>query len=606
MDDSQKRSLLIISLVVAAGLGVWYFVEGQKRNEPRPRTPSTAATSGQPATPGQPAAPGQAATPENPATPGAPLELTVAQQRAREARARELTIDTREFRATFTSLNTGLVHYSLKGARFVETEGPGAATQTPLDLVTTEKEKWYPFRLDVGGVPIPRDAVWDAEQLSPTAIRFTWSGGGFTVARKIEAGRGPYQVWSTVSVTNRSAGARPVRVNLRTSHYVKRGEEGNSFFGLGARSPAISQGICLTEGSTKRFDRTVLLETHTYHQVGFAGVENTYFATLMATDRGAADFCTLRTTDNGNDDGSLFETRLAYPRQQLAPGATTVVRTLAYIGPKDGALLAAAGHNLSDSVDLGFFSIIARLMVKLLSFIHDFTGNWGLAIILMTVCVKTVLFPLTLAQLRSMAKMRQLKPQLDKLNEQYGDDREKKGAATMELYRRNGVNPVAGCLPSMAQLPIWWALYTSLSTNIALFNTPFLPIWLTDLSSPDPFYIMPLALGVLMWLQQRMTPTTMDPTQAKIMQWMMPIMITVFMLFLPQGLTLYMFTNSALGIAQQRFIEYRLGKVTAAAGVAPVTDDVVAGAAGAGSSQRNTLSGGKKTGKASARRTGRG
>ena len=611
MDDSQKRSLLIISLVVAAGLAVWYFVEGRKPNEPRPRTPTTASTSGQPLSPGRPAEPGQPERPGPAAPPGAPLELTEAQQLERTAQARELSIDTPQFHATFTNLNTGLVHYVLKGERFAKSAESGARTRTPMDLVTTRKEKWYPFRFDVGGVPIPRDAIWEAEQLSPTAIRFSWTGAGFTVARKIEAGRGPYQLWSTVRVTNTSAGARPVRVNLRTTHYVKRTEEGSSFFGLGARSPAISQGICLTENSTKRFDRKALLETHTYHQVGFAGTENTYFATLFATDRGTADFCTMKTSDRfteaGGEDGSLFETRLAYPRQQLAPGATTVVRTLAYIGPKDGALLAGAGHNLADSVDLGFFSIIARLMVKLLGFIHDFTGNWGLAIILMTVCVKMVLFPLTLAQLRSMAKMRQLKPELDKLNEQYGDDREKKGAATMELYRRNGVNPVAGCLPSMAQLPIWWALYTSLSTNIALFNMPFLPFWLTDLSSPDPIYVMPLMLGALMWLQQRMTPTTMDPTQAKIMQWMMPIMITVFMLFLPQGLTLYMFTNSALGIAQQRFIEYRLGKVTAAAGVAPVTE-VVAGAAGAGSTERNssTGSGGKKTGKASARRTSRG
>ena len=596
MDESQKRSLLIVAAVAAVGLLGWYYYS--KSHAPPERPPSANSASGR--------------TPAGRTTPpvlGAP---TAAELRARQALERTATIYTPQFRATFTNLNASLVHFTLKGERFTnaveDLTRPSHTRQVPIDLVTTSKEKWFPLRLEIGGVSIPADAVWEIEQLSPTAVSFSWSGGGFTVARKIEAGRGPYQLWSTVRITNQSAGARPVRASVYAYHYVERTAEGGGFFGLGARSPAISQGICLTEGSAKRFDRKGLLEQHTYHRVGFAGTENTYFATLLATDRGTADFCTLRSSDHGDDHGSLFESRLAYPRQQLAAGASTTVRTLAYIGPKDGVLLASAGHQLSSSVDLGFFSIIARLMVKLLEFIHGFIGNWGAAIIFMTVCVKAVLFPLTLAQLRSMAKMRQLKPQLDKLNEQYGDDREKKGAATMELYRRNGVNPVAGCLPSLAQLPVWWALYTSLSTNIALFHMPFAG-WLTDLSAPDPYKIMPLALGALMFVQQRMTPTTMDPMQAKIMQWMMPIMITVMMLFLPQGLTLYMFTNSALGIAQQRFIEYRLGKATAAAAAATADTAELADlepAGASGSKAGGAGAGGKKAGKTSARRTGRG
>ena len=169
-----------------------------------------------------------------------------------------------------------------------------------------------------------------------------------------------------------------------------------------------------------------------------------------------------------------------------------------------------------------------------------------------------MLFPVTARQMQSMAKMKELKPEMDRINQLYGDDREKKGAAVMELYRKKGVNPMAGCFPMLLQLPIWFSLYASLSSNVELFHAPF-ALWWQDLSSPDPFFVLPLALGILMFVQQKMSPATgMDPVQQKVMLYMMPAMITSFMLFLPAGLGLYMFTNSALSIVQQRVIESRL------------------------------------------------
>jgi len=186
-------------------------------------------------------------------------------------------------------------------------------------------------------------------------------------------------------------------------------------------------------------------------------------------------------------------------------------------------------------------------------------ANWGVAIILLTLSVKALLYPLTAKSFASMAAMRQLKPEIDALNHKYGDDREKKGAAMMELYRKHKINPAGGCLPQLLQLPIWWALYTSLSTNIELFKRPFVWFW-QDLAAPDPYYALPVALGLLMWVQQKITPSTMDAAQAKMMMYLMPTMITSFMLFLPAGLCIYMFTNSVLSIAQQRFIEHRLAQ----------------------------------------------
>ena len=473
----------------------------------------------------------------------------------RSTHAATATIETPEMTVTTSTLNASVAHVYLKGARFHDKNGHR------IDLVTTSREEYYPLRFELGGVRIPDDAVWDVEQPSPREVRYTWHGDGFSVTRKIEAGRGPYELWSTLTVRNDDAETRPVRVNMLTAHYVHAADEKSGFLGFGSRSPAITRGVCRSEGKTHRYDKKDLLSGQTYHRVTLAGVESSYFANVMAIDGAEAEFCTLRTSPRGgtvdSPEGTLYEIRMAYARHQLARGQSTTTRTLAYLGPKDGAALSRAGHELGSVLDLGYFSFIARGMVRLLSAIHSVVGNWGLAIVLMTVLVKIVLFPLTLAQLRSMAKMRALKPELDKINKMYGDDREKRGAATMELYRKFGINPVAGCLPAVAQLPVWWALYTSLSTNIALYHEPF-GGWLQDLSSPDPFYVMPLLLGVLMWVQQRLTPTTVDPQQAKIMQWLMPIMITMFMLFLPQGLTVYMLTNSALSILQQQFTEWRI------------------------------------------------
>ncbi|MCZ7678696.1 MAG: membrane protein insertase YidC [Sandaracinaceae bacterium] len=266
----------------------------------------------------------------------------------------------------------------------------------------------------------------------------------------------------------------------------------------------------------------------------------------------------------GSPDGTLFEARLIYPWETVEPGQTRTWRVLGYLGPKMPAALASAEHRLPEVVDLGFFSLIAGYLAKLLGFIHDYVPNWGLAIILLTVLIRLLLFPLTNLSFNSMSRMRLLKPEIDRINEIYKDDAEKKGAAVMELYRKHKINPLSGCLPMLLQLPIWWALYTSLSTNIELYHMPF-ALWWTDLSAPDPYFVLPLMLGVLMHVQQRITPTTADPMQAKMMMWFMPIMITVFMLFLPSGLCLYMLTNSALGIAQQKLNEVRLARQAPAA-----------------------------------------
>jgi YidC/Oxa1 family membrane protein insertase len=498
-------------------------------------------------------------TPSAPGTKNDDARLARERQLAARTTTQQVgTIETREFRATATNLNAALRSFRMKEERYV-TEGEG------IDLVTTDREEFLPLRIELGGVPIPDDAVWQMEQISETGLRFTWEGGGFRVIRKLEAGRGPYQLWSTVTVTNTSAGPRPVRVNVDSFHYVSLSAEGGGFLSSFSRPPEISQTICRSEGDVIRRVRDKLESAERYPAATFAGIENAHFAMVVATQDENAEACTMSASPRGgtvsDPAGTLFHSRLVYPRMQLAPGETKTVRSLAYFGPKLPSMLSSAGHSLHSAIDLGFFAVIGRYLVLALRTVHDlpFVQNWGFAIILLTILVRICLFPLTQPQIRSMARMRQLKPELDKLNELYGEDREKKGAATMELYRKHGINPVAGCLPTLMQLPVWFAFYTSLSTNVELFRAPFFG-WLTDLSAPDPFFILPIIYAGTMVIQQKLTPNTMDPVQAKMMLWMMPTMMLVFTLFLPQGLVIYMLTNAVLGLGQQQYIEHRLKK----------------------------------------------
>jgi YidC/Oxa1 family membrane protein insertase len=475
----------------------------------------------------------------------------------RQALRRTATIRTDELAVTVDNLGGGIAHAELLDERY-------SHGGRHLDLVTTTREEYQPLRLELPGVGIPADAVWEIEQESERSVRLRWEGNGLEVVRRFEAGTGPYQIWHTARVHN--VGNRKLRLRLRLAiwHYVRRSEEGSSFWGQ--RSPAVSNGICRHGDQTERKSRNDLRVRHGYRDgIDFVATENVYFVQALAPSGPPAEICGLGVSDRGNvggePEGSLFEAVLLYPVVELEPGAQQIWRTLAFIGPKHPAALERAGHELWEVVNLGAFAIIARAFTSLLGIIQGYVGNWGLAIIILTILVRIALFPLTDRSFRSMAQIRKLKPEMDKINELYADDIEKKNAAIMELYRRHGINPfsqLAGCLPVLAQMPVFFALYTSLSTNVELYHRGFV-LWWRDLSAPDPYFVLPLMLGGLMWLQQKLTPTAMDPAQAKVMQ-LMPVIVTLFMLFLPAGLCLYMLTNSVLGIGQQKLNEWRLSR----------------------------------------------
>ncbi|GLS84804.1 membrane protein insertase YidC [Paraferrimonas haliotis] len=243
----------------------------------------------------------------------------------------------------------------------------------------------------------------------------------------------------------------------------------------------------------------------------------------------------------------------------VAPNSQATISADLFIGPKDQKALSALSETLNLTVDYGFLWWLAVPINKVLMFFQSIVINWGLAIILVTLTVRGLLYPLTKAQYTSMAKMRQLQPKLQELKERYGEDRQKMGQVMMELYKKEKVNPMGGCFPILLQMPIFIALYWVLLESVDLRHAEFL--WLEDLSVMDPYFIMPALMGISMYVMQKLqpTPATMDPMQQKMMQWM-PMIFVVFFIWFPAGLVLYWLVGNLVAIAQQLIIYRGLEK----------------------------------------------
>jgi YidC/Oxa1 family membrane protein insertase len=244
---------------------------------------------------------------------------------------------------------------------------------------------------------------------------------------------------------------------------------------------------------------------------------------------------------------------VALPPTDLNPNLQVESNFKLYYGPKADEELLKFGYNLEMSHDMTL-EVLAGPLLDLLRFIYGLVGNYGVAIIILTIIVRLVLFPLTYKGMKSMKRMQQLTPRMKKLQEKYKNNKEKLNKEMMDLYRKNKVNPLGGCLPLLLQIPVFFALYSSLSSAVELRHAPFI-FWISDLSQPDGLGITPLLMGVSMYIQQKMTPQTamMDSTQVKIMQ-MLPFIFTVFSFTFPSGLTMYWVTSNVLSIAQQQII----------------------------------------------------
>lgn len=278
----------------------------------------------------------------------------------------------------------------------------------------------------------------------------------------------------------------------------------------------------------------------------WSAFETKYFIAIVQPLEGAAETTTLGKVDNRVEN--VFQT----PYTTLQPGQSTSFNYRIYYGPKDGAILEKAHPDFGKAIDFGFFSLLAAPLLKALKFINNYVGNYGVAIILVTIVIKLLFWPLTQKSYSSMKAMQKLQPEITKVRERCKNDREKLNKEIMELYKKHRVNPMGGCLPMVVQIPVFFALYKVLMDTIDLRHAHF-AFWITDLSAKDPYYITPLIMGATMFVQQRMSPTTMDPVQAKVFM-LMPVIFTFLFLNFPSGLVLYWMVNNLLTISQQYFI----------------------------------------------------
>ncbi len=246
------------------------------------------------------------------------------------------------------------------------------------------------------------------------------------------------------------------------------------------------------------------------------------------------------------------------PLSTLAPGASQAFNETLFVGPKMQDQLEETAEGLKLTVDYGMLTIIAQPLFWVLNWLYKLTGNWGWAIILLTVLIKIAFYKLQETSGRSMAKMRKMQPRIKHLQERYADDRQALSKAMMELYRKEKINPASGCLPILIQMPVFIALYWVLLESVELRQAPWM-LWIDDLSVRDPFFILPILMGATMLIQQRLNPAPPDPIQAKVMM-VLPIVFTVFFAFFPAGLVIYWFTNNLLSIAQQ----WRINKLVGA------------------------------------------
>lgn len=276
---------------------------------------------------------------------------------------------------------------------------------------------------------------------------------------------------------------------------------------------------------------------------GWVAMIQHYFVSAWLPGSGPREFFARETSKDQYAAGVIV------PMTAIAPGTSGKLSVPLFAGPQEQDKLAAVAPGFDLVVDYGWLTIVAAPIFWALQWIHSFIGNWGWSIILLTVALKAAFFPLSAASYKSMAKMRVLTPKLQKLKDTYGDDKQRLNQEMMEMYKKEKVNPLGGCLPILVQIPVFIALYWVLMGTVEMRGTPWLG-WITDLSTKDPYFILPLIMGVTMFVQTKLNPAPPDPMQAKIMM-MMPIIFTGMFLFFPSGLVLYWTVNNVLSIAQQ-------------------------------------------------------
>ena len=469
---------------------------------------------------------------------------------------RDITVDTPLYEAVVYSGGGALRSFKLKKFQV------GLAADSPLvNMVDAKTAQVAPMGLVINSQPSWSTGQWSLDagesgvslgENQQGSLRLSGEVDNLRVVRELTFDASTYLIKEKVRVTNLSDQARSVRVS-----YTAAADASNA---AGDRYDAMRVAWD-NDGSLKEESSASTLETTGVQAVGkiyWAGAMSTYFLTAVLPGE------TNNVTVKGVMQQNVYRAAVEEQESLLGPGQEKELSVSYWVGPKVRSELQAASPQLAKSVDLGFFHIIAKGLLWLLEFFQKYVHNWGLSIILLTVLIKAVFWPLTAKSYASMEKMKKLQPHMTELREKYKDNKEQMNKEVMALYKTYGVNPASGCVPILIQLPVFFGLYQALLTSIELRHAPFIKylpgtdmLWLADLSTKDPLYITPIIMGVTMFLQQRMNPPAADPTQQKIMMFL-PLIFTVLFLNLPAGLVLYWLVNNVLSIAQQQMMIRKL------------------------------------------------
>ena len=549
----DKRLLLAIALSMGIlwGWSALYPVQPPATATAPTSAVSPSDSSPQPSSPAAPQAP--AAAPAD--APTAPVQRSPEQ---------EVVIDTPDARFFLSTWGGTLHQVKLKHRQFLLKEHD---PESGITLVQTERPEWAPLRTTFpkADFSLPDESVWTVEKTEPGKVIFRTETDAVAIEKRYLAVADRYRLNLGISVKNKTE--KPQVHGLTVHLYTQQDphKKGGGFFDYASAN--LAEAVCWVGDKAHRST----VESLGKDPLDFLGGVRWVAAGEKFFTIGVVPYPEKPPRDRrcgarapGRETGEAF---LSMAPRTLGPGEITDYAFEIFAGPKfhsDLEKVQPGGEDahLADVVDVTF-AVLSRPMLALLKLFYRLSGNWGIAIILLTLFVKLVTFYPTQKTLLSAKKMQRLAPKLAALRKKYENDKQKLGVETMNLYKAHGVSPFGGCLPSLIQMPIWIALFSTLNYAVELHRSSFL--YIADLSAKDPYYVAPLLMGVVMFLQMRMSPTGTDPQQQKMMAIMMPIMFTGFSLFLPAGLSTYTLTSYLLGILQQLYVNWLDRRATAKA-----------------------------------------
>ena len=389
-------------------------------------------------------------------------------------------------------------------------------------------------------------------------LTLAWKGNdplGIQVYKRFTAHDDRYDVDVSFDIRNGGSSVASVTSFAQLKRDNTQAPDGNTGFGV---SPYLGAALTQPDERYTKLSFSDLNDEPFSKRLpaGWVAILQHYFVSAWIPSQKASHDYFASQLSNGDNV-------IGYKNQNvdIAPGSAATITQTLYVGPKDQVALAELAENLDLVIDYGWLWWLAQPLFWLLTLIQEFVINWGLAIIALTIVVKLIFFRLSAASYKSMAKMRTVQPKIQSIRDQYADDKAKQQQAMMELWKKEKINPMGGCLPMLIQMPVFIALYWVLLESVELRHAPFI-LWIEDLSAMDPYFVLPILMGISMWLMQRLNPAPPDPMQAKIMMYM-PIAFTFLMMWFPAGLVLYWLCNNLLSFAQQYVVTRQIEQAAA-------------------------------------------